>query len=150
MVPGAVLAIGGHLLERVSGLARYADAVKLPFIHTRFAGYDIEAVRTQSKELGTEGLAAYRRMLRWDLLFPIVYGSALIWTITRLWALIAPDTPTCTWVFLLPLVTMVADWSENIILLSQTKSLAEKPSPGAIRVASRAPGSNSSRTRCAS
>lgn len=116
-VPLAVFTLGSWLLGKLSRLPNFELRVKNgQILHRRF-GYDKTIVEEQLHQLRDDGRASYLRMLRFDLAFPLFYGAALIWGLQTARILAGFSSPS--WIELLPLVTVVSDWAENVLLLWQ-------------------------------
>lgn len=124
LLPPAVLFAGNWIMSSLSGRDFFRRRVKLRAapgdrkpLNRRF-GYDACAVHRHWRVLGTAGCAAERKFLKLDIAFPLVYGAALTAGMVVFWiALGRPFHPA--WFIEPVIITMVADWMENILLLGQ-------------------------------
>jgi hypothetical protein len=101
-------------------------------------GYGAAAVGRYWK-LVDGALAAERRFLEVDLIFPFFYGGALAASLLLAWSTLGrPFSPA--WLLSPVAVTMLADWTENLVQLAQLKRYeaggGPKLQPGWIRLAS--------------
>jgi hypothetical protein len=117
-LPVAVLVGGGFAMNAYSG--RKASAEAGTPINQRFSGYDVDQVASQWAALSKldANLAGERTFLNIDLAFPIVYGSALAFSLLMAWALLSGPFPR-PWLLMPVGVGMVADWVENLVLRAQ-------------------------------
>ncbi len=124
LLPPAVLVAGGRTMSRLSGRDFFRTRVKLRAaprdrkpLNRRF-GYDAGAVHRHWRVLGDAGCAAEGRFLKLDISFPLVYGAALTAGMVVFWIVLGrPFHPA--WFIQPVIITMVADWTENILLLGQ-------------------------------
>lgn len=81
--------------------------------------YDVDAVARQWGKLRDAGLLRIERyFLELDLIFPFLYGGALAVGLLLAWA--ALDRPfSPLWIMAPVAVTMIADWTENLVQLAQ-------------------------------
>ena len=132
VLPALVLWGGILLMSKLSGFesvkrqpADAATAQELGHsLQARFSGYKPDEVETHWQALaglkGVDGLSAERRLLEIDLIFPFLYGGALAASLLLAWAALArPFNPA--WAMAPVLITVLADWTENIVLLNQIK-----------------------------
>lgn len=117
-LPLAGLLGGGRLLFVLAGRQPLPRGERPLF--TRLAGYSVSDVAAYWSKLGPadHGLLAERRFLELDLVFPFVYGGTLCASLLLLWALLGRPFPAVLPVGLVAL-TMLADWTENLIQLRQ-------------------------------
>lgn len=136
LLPVFVFFLGAKLMAEISqrkapGGLRWRAAVETP-LNQRLLGYDRADVEAHWNQLGQKGqLAAETLFLELDLLFPLLYGGALLaslllarawlgWTISPAW-LVAPVA-----------VVILADWTENLVHLDQLGRMVQAGSvPGA-------------------
>jgi hypothetical protein len=122
-------------------LREKADSKDRKGLNMRFLGYDTDAVARHWGAMDERALQSERRFLELDLLFPIFYGAALAFALWRAWSA-AGTTYFPVWIFVLVAVTMIADWAENLIHLSQLRLYVENGvgglQPGRIQIASAA------------
>jgi hypothetical protein len=146
LLPLAVLVGGGALMtalthrSRATALWKRADdpAQRSP-VNQRFRGYSTAELEQQWKVLDREMLANERRFLRMDLVFPLLYGGALLVSLLGIRRL-GVSTPSVMVFVGCVGATMIADWVENVSLLQQLARF-ERELPlvaGAVRVASTA------------
>jgi hypothetical protein len=117
--------VGGvRLMTRLSGRERElhflstlnpADAKTLD---SRLS-YDVGTVSRQWGKLQEAGLLSIERyFLELDLAFPFLYGGALAMSLLMAWASLGrPFSPA--WLMAPIVVTVVADWTENLVQLAQ-------------------------------
>ena len=122
--------VGVWLIDKFSGqnlipdFLRWVKAQLRPDsipLNLRFRGYTTHAVEQYWQPLGANKRKEEKRFLWLDLLFPLLYGSALIISIDMAWAHLE-KTSNVLWLILpkgLVAVTCLADWTENIVLLGQ-------------------------------
>ena len=146
LVP-AVTFVVGLLIMRVASGHRYVrqqlrERATPPHhrqLNMRLCGYDATAVGRHWGVLDARALEIERRFLLWDLAFPLAYGWAFVVALQQTWAALDNNLPLL--LFLIPVgITVIADWTENLIHLAQLKIYAERGmaglDPGRIRVAS--------------
>src|SRR5262249_22963774 len=79
---------------------------------------DTRAVDSYWKSLNIEGRGGERRFLELDLVFPFLYGGVFAAALLAAWIQLGrPCDPV--WVVLPVIVTVVADWTENLVQLGQ-------------------------------
>ena len=148
LLPATVFVSGVVIMRIVSGhhyvnqrLRERAAPEDRSGLNMRPRGYDAPAVNRHWGALDARALDSERRFLQVDLAFPIFYGAAFAVALLRAGAgLGASFSPV--W-FLAPVaVTVIADWSENLIHLAQLRLFTQRGSAGLqadwIRVASTA------------
>jgi hypothetical protein len=120
-LPAAVFVGGGSLMSSLSGRPAVRPSTQRP-LNLRLFGYDVGAVTsywTDIEEPGA-GLQAEQRFLELDLIFPFFYGAAYASSCLLAWAWLGrPFNPA--WVFAPVIITVAADWIENLVLLDQIK-----------------------------
>lgn len=80
--------------------------------------YDVDAVKRHWVALDDGAKYSERRFLQLDLVFPLLYGAALAFSLIMAWdALGRRFNPA--WVLAPVLITVLADWAENILQLRQ-------------------------------
>ena len=104
-------------------------------------GYDAGAVNRHWGALDNTALRLERRFLELDLVFPFLYGAALSASSLMAWATLGrPFRPA--WLMAPVAVTVLADWTENLVQLGQLRRYTEDGEaglqPGWIRIASAA------------
>lgn len=134
-LPIVVLAGGALIMSMLSGhgyvteqLQREADPKDRMGLNMRLLGYDTEAVERHWSALDERALRSERRFLELDLVFPTFYGAALayaLWRASNAGMIFSP-----IWIVILVAITMVADWIENLIHLSQLHPYMESGSAG--------------------
>jgi hypothetical protein len=87
-------------------------------------GYDIDAVTRYWNAFDATALNAERFILELDLVFPFFYGAAFGISLLLTWAMIGrPFSPL--WIIVPVAITILADWTENLIQLHQLKQYRE-------------------------
>jgi hypothetical protein len=80
--------------------------------------YDVDAVQHHWSALDAASRTAEQRFLEFDLVFPFLYGAALAASLLIVWAMLGrPFNPV--WLIAPVAVTVLADWTENLIQLAQ-------------------------------
>jgi hypothetical protein len=128
-------------MTRASGRHTVADEKPL---NQRWRGYDVDAVASYWAKLHDAGRRAEQRFLELDLVFPTWYGGALAVSLAT--ASSPLGVPIPVGLLLAPVaVTVLADWTENLVQLDQLRRYIESPDtkaaddalqPDRIRVAS--------------
>lgn len=126
-LPILVTIVAGKLMVEVSGRDRIVQSITdkggtVPkALQRRFFGYDPSEANAYFDALGSAGRWADIRLLQFDLLFPLLYGTALAFSIVTLRS--ALDIRASLAWFLIPVIAaIVADWIETAILLQQMKN----------------------------
>ena len=124
-LPLVVLVGGAAMMSILSGhryvnqlLREKADHIDRKPLNMRVLGYDTTAVARHWDVLDERALQSERRFLELDLIFPTFYGAALAFALWLAWAA-AGTTFSPVWIIVLVAITMIADWTENLIHLSQ-------------------------------
>jgi hypothetical protein len=145
-LPLGVLVVGGIVMNYVSGRRFPPDPSRpgstLQPLNQRWQGYNAEAIAQywggldhSAKE--TTGKEAERRFLRFDLVFPLIFGGVLVvsifWSANRTGPPFSPLGP-----ILLVVVGTIADWTENLTQLRLLGDFINQSpiDPGLARVAS--------------
>jgi hypothetical protein len=124
VLPTLVIIGGAYFLSKLSGQERAKPLICVRMrcddrtgLGLRIFGYDLDAV---SRHWGALDLDTERRALEIDLIFPFLYGGALATALLLAWA--ALDRPFHpVWLILPIAITVVADWAENLVQLSQLR-----------------------------
>ena len=138
-IPLAVFAILGSLMMNLTGRDQFsqtADPASTP-LNFRISGYDKAGVRSYWTWLGSDGRIAERRFLLVDLAFPVAYGAGLLAGLFLAWA--GAGRPFgMGWLVAPVVITVLADWTENLVHLAQlSRFVAGNPLQAAwIKVAS--------------
>lgn len=126
-LPILVIIVAGKLMVEVSGRDRVVESISgkpedFPkALQSRFYGYNAAEAKTYWDALRDEGRKAEIRLLQFDLLFPLLYGAALAFSVMTLWS--ALDIRTSMAWFLVPVIAaVITDWIETAILLQQVKN----------------------------
>ncbi len=140
-VPILVFAIAGWLMMHMTGRDRFPqrrDPVTVP-LNFRMTGYDAGAAQAYWTWLGDAGRAAEQRFLEADLVFPFFYGGALLFSLLFAWAGLGRPFDA-TWLVAPVVITLVADWVENLVHLRQLGHFVrgELVQPGWMQIASMA------------
>jgi hypothetical protein len=141
-LPIIVFAGGVWLMKAISGseyleerLQAAAEADRTPL--NQRLHYDVDAVQRHWGALDTKALLAEQRFLKLDLAFPLLYGGALAFSLLMARAALG-WTFSSGWLLAPVLMGVLADWTENLVQLSQIKHHLISPPLQAdwIRVAS--------------
>lgn len=138
LLPVVVFVGGAWVMSTVSG--RHTVDGQKP-LNQRFLGYETREVDRYWGVLDTTARRAEQRFLELDLLFPTFYGTAL--GVSLLIASARLGRPVhAVWLIVSVVVTVVADWTENLVQLDQLRNYigaGEKGlAAGWVRVASTA------------
>jgi len=135
VLPVAAFVLGGWLMSQVvdreyllNRLSTDSAADSKP-LGQRLA-YDADAVRRHWAALDPRGREVARQLLEIDLVYPCLYGGALIFSLAIGWWILGRPL-NFFWVAAPVLVTMFADWCENLVQLSQLGRY-ERIGPGAL------------------
>jgi hypothetical protein len=105
------------------------------------AWYDLADADRHWGALDSETRAAEQLFLELDLVFPFLYGAALATSLLLAWAALGRDFSPL-WTVAPVIITVVADWTENLVQLGQLRAYAragrEALAAGWIQVASAA------------
>lgn len=104
-----------------------AEADRKP-LNQRF-GYDSEAVDRHWSALDDRARESERLFLQLDLIFPILYGAALLAGLWMAWSALGRPFHIA-WIATPVLATVAADWCENAIQLTQLRRFAESGAAG--------------------
>jgi hypothetical protein len=148
-LPTVVNIGSGYIMGRLSGseqitkrLSDYAkDCADRKMLGLRWLGYNSKEVGRHWGALDAETQEDERRALELDLAFPFIYGGSIAAALLLAWAALGrPFNPA--WLVAPIAITMIADWIENLVQLSQLRLFAAAGEaglhPGWIRVASAA------------
>ena len=136
-IPFVAFAGGGYVMGALSDRDYLTDRFNhLPKqdqkgIGLRVCGYNLEAVVRHwgALDKDSRGLGAQRLGLEIDLLFPFLYGGALALSLMLAWATLGrPFHPL--WLIAPVAVTVVADWIENLVQLTQLHRFASNGAGG--------------------
>lgn len=147
-LPVVVLFGGAGIMSMLSGhnyvtkqLRANAASKDRKGLNERLLGYDTDAVARHWGVLDERALHSERRFLQLDLVFPFFYGAALAFALWQAWTAVG-KTFSSVWLVVLVAITMIADWTENLIQLSQLRLYMENGKdglqPGWIQIASAA------------
>ena len=87
-------------------------------LYRRFGGYTSDDVNRHWKQLGAEGRSAERHFLELDLIYPSFYGGIILGAMLVAWSYLGRPFSS-TWLVVPVAVTVMSDWTENIIQLRQ-------------------------------
>jgi hypothetical protein len=125
VVPVAVFAGGAWTMSTVSG--RHTVSNQKPLNHR--LGYDTNAVDRYWGGLDLPGRLAEQRFLELDLVFPVLYGTALAVSLLTASAMLHGRIHAA-WLIAPVVVTVVADWVENLVQLAQLQNYIESGKKG--------------------
>ena len=113
-LPAVAFCVGAWLLNKLSG----REQVPKKPINRRFHYGKSEVVEYWQafKDLGTE-----KRFLELDLIFPLLYVGALAVSMAMAWRMREDDVFHPAWVVIPLVVTLIADWTENLVHLYQLR-----------------------------
>lgn len=135
LFPGVVFIVGAWLLGALAP-GRKVDGQKP--LNQRWGGYTKTEVHGYWSALDDRGQRAEQRFLKLDLVFPAVYGAALCASLVATARMVGE--PVLVWPIVLVVVSMAADWVENLVQMDQLRAYREHGdaglSPGRIQVAS--------------
>lgn len=135
-LPAVVFGFGAlimNLLSKHSQVTKQlrvrADPEDRKPLYMRFRGYDAAEVDRHWRALDHAALKSEQRFLQLDLAFPLFYGAALAVALLRTRAV--PGQSLSPLLLLGPVVaTMIADWVENAIQLTQLQHYVESGEAG--------------------
>lgn len=122
-LPIVFFLIGKNFVEKFSNQKHIEEVLKnkhLKPLYGRFGGYNTDEVKLYWKALYPSAIEDEKRFLYLDLLFPLFYGSPLIISIALAWTRLDRSL-SLIWFILPVIITMFADWTENLIQLQQIK-----------------------------
>jgi hypothetical protein len=106
-------------MMRVTGRAKFRQrrsVLQSKPLNFRLRGYDVDSAQAYWDWLGPEGRAAETRFLKADMVFPLWYGALLLTGTLLAWRYLGQ--PSSLVLFVLPVVvTVLADWVENLVHL---------------------------------
>jgi hypothetical protein len=115
---------GAWLMFQISGRARVtqslvdkAEPADRKPLYQRLT-YDVNAVKRHWGALDGGALHSERRFLQLDLVFPLLYGAALAFSLIMAWEALGRQFNPA-WVLAPVLITVLSDWAENILQLRQ-------------------------------
>jgi len=130
VIPAIVFFGGAALMTRLSGravvtkrLAALPKEDRTP-LNSRLR-YDKPSVVRHWGALDRAALAAETRFLEMDLVFPLAYGGAFLAGLLIGWAMLGRSFNP-TWLVIAVGVTVLADWTENLTVLSQIEAFAAR------------------------
>lgn len=117
VLPVVVFVGGAWIMSAVSGRQTVTNQKPL----NQRLGYDTEAVHRYWGALDTPARRAEQRFLELDLVFPVFYGTALAVSLMIASAMLGgPVHPV--WLIVPVVLTVVADWVENLVHLDQLRN----------------------------
>jgi hypothetical protein len=127
-LPTVVFVSGVYIMSKLSGreYVTYPDAKPL---NQRIAGYDLDEVSRYWGALDDNARTIEQRFLEMDLVFPFFYGAALASALLFAWAALGrPFHPV--WLLSPIAITVLADWTENLVQLDQLRLYGESGKAG--------------------
>jgi hypothetical protein len=119
LIPLILILAGGKAMSWLSGrpMARGASGAEKP-LNQRLGGYTVAETAAHWQPFSAERQRQERAFLEIDLVYPFLYGGALLAALllARAWLGRPFDA---VWVFLPVLLAVVGDWVENLIHLNQ-------------------------------
>ncbi|MBC7773408.1 MAG: hypothetical protein H7210_13005, partial [Pyrinomonadaceae bacterium] len=100
-------------------------------LNMRWFGYDAKSVSGYWGALESAERSAEQRFLKLDLLFPVFYGGALAFSLVTASAMLGKPAHA-GWVIAPVVVTVVADWVENLVQLNQLRNYIERGEEGLV------------------
>jgi hypothetical protein len=120
--------ISGHNYVKGQLKERAAPDQRTP-LYMRWGGYAVTDVAQHWGVLDPRALESERRFLQLDLLFPLFYGGAFVVALLRVWA--DAGNAFSTILLIAPaVITVLADWTENLIQLAQLRLYVENGKDG--------------------
>jgi hypothetical protein len=122
-LPVIVFVAGALIMQTLSGRKPQADDRKP--LNQRFGGYDSAAVSRHWTILREDNaLDAERSFLKLDLVFPLLYGGALAASLLIAWQALGLPFGRA-WLIAPVAVTVLSDWTENLVQLGQLRRFME-------------------------
>lgn len=122
-----ILMVGGAVMEWLSGrdtvktrLADLPDKKDRLGFEKRINGHTVKDVKTYWQILGLDEKVIELRLLKMDLVFPLIYGGTFLYSYHLASTLIIQSFPFATGVSLV-VIAIFADWAEDLILIDQFK-----------------------------
>jgi hypothetical protein len=119
-IPVIVFIAPAYLMMNLTGRDQYPQteaAASVP-LNFRPMGYNSDSASEYWAWLGPQGRLAERRFLVADLAFPLAYGASLVVGLLISW--VGARKPIGVgWLVAPVVVTIVADWTENLVHLAQ-------------------------------
>lgn len=132
LIPLGISLAGGAALTLLAG-PRDPGAAGKPLMQ-RWTGYKADDAKDYWQKVGGSngtGLAVERRFLELDLVYPFVYGGALLCGLLVLWSHVGRPFPVAILVGLVALAVL-ADWTENLVQLHELARFAAAETKGAV------------------
>jgi hypothetical protein len=117
LLPIVVFMGGVQVMVMMSGRPNLTDPKPL---NKRWLGYDAKAVAGYWDALKEPGRLAEQRFLQLDLVFPTLYGTAFAVSLVTASAKLGCPLHVA-WVIAPVVVTVIADWVENLVQLDQLR-----------------------------
>lgn len=118
----------GHTYVRQQLKEKATPDQKTP-LYMRWRGYNTNEVDQHWGVFDERALKTERRFLQLDLLFPLFYGGAFVIALWRVWAELGKMFSPV--LFIAPAaITILADWMENLIQLTQLRRYVEMGKDG--------------------
>lgn len=135
-LPYVILLTGAWIMSKICNLKYVKHVVhQLPNsrdrkpLYGRLSGYDIGAVNRYWTALDETARRAQKCFLVLDLFFPLLYGAAFLTSLLMAWVLLGrPFHPL--WLMAPVAVTIIADWTENLVQIAQLRSFRESGEAG--------------------
>lgn len=128
LLPSVVFMGGARVMSMISGRPTVEDQKPL---NQRWFGYDTKAVNGYWSALDKPGRRAEQRFLELDLVFPTLYGTALAVSLVTASAMLGSPVHVA-WVVAPVVVTVLADWVENLVQLDQLRNYIESGETGLV------------------
>ena len=131
-LPLAVYVVAGMLMILASG-HRYVQQqwkesrtlTNRTSLNMRWRGYNAADVAQLWGALDRRGLISERRFLKMDLIFPLFYGGSFLIALLGVWADLGKPFSSI-WLVVPVVVTVLADWTENLTQLGQLRRFTAK------------------------
>jgi hypothetical protein len=134
LLPTVAFASGVRIMSSLSDRAYVverlatAPAKDRPPLNQR-PGYDLPAVGRHWGAMDAAALRLERRFLLLDLVFPLLYGGALVVSLLLAWDALGRSFYPL-WVVLPVVAGMLADWTENVVHLCQLRRFVASGASG--------------------
>lgn len=122
-LPTFVFISGGWLMSEISG--RELPPKQTP-LGQRFFGYDADEARSHWGAFSDKALRAEQQFLELDLVYPVLYGSALAFSLFIAWTSLGRPFNSL-WLVTPSLIMVLADWTENVAQLHEMKLFINNP-----------------------
>jgi len=121
-LPTFVFIGGDWLMSEISGRALPANQTPLG----QRLGYDADDARSHWSAFNDKALRAEQLFLELDLVYPVLYGSALAFSLFIAWTSLGKPFNSL-WLVAPSIIMVLADWTENLAQLHEMKRFIANP-----------------------